>query len=191
MVLPQTKPDKRRYRCRASSMEALRSAALELLMTVGPEQVTIREIAERADVAHVYIPQYFGGKAELLADIYRTAAIEAAQAFSWPYVATTEMRPELLRLARLTLWLSANHPDGVPSGPRPLATRVTNAITQTFELDDRTANLVTERLIALVLVFASAPTAISPEPIDLAAHIDLEMRLLTALAAARDIDPSV
>jgi AcrR family transcriptional regulator len=184
-------PPKRRYRSRASSMEALRSAALEALTTVGPEQVTIREIAERADVAHVYIPQYFGGKAELLADIYPTAAIEAAQAFSWPYVATAEIRPELLRLARLTLWLSANHPDGVPSGPRPLATRVTNAITQTFELDDRTANLVTERLIALVLVFASAPTAISPEPIDLAAHIHLEMRLLTALAAARDTDPSV
>ena len=184
-------PPKRRYRSRASSMEALRSAALEVLMTVGPEQVTIREIAERADVAHVYIPQYFGGKAELLADIYPAAAIEAAEVFSWPGTTSLGIRPELLRLARLTLWLSANHPDGVPSGPRPLATRVTNAITQTFELDDRTANLVTERLIALVLVFASAPTAISAEPIDLAAHIDLEMRLLTALAAARDIDPSV
>lgn len=184
-------PPKRRYRSRASSMEALRSAALEVLLTVGPEQVTIREIAERADVAHVYIPQYFGGKAELLADIYPTAAFEAAQAFAWPSAATAAMPPELLRLARLALWLSANHPDGVPSSARPLATRVTDAIVQTFQLDNVTANLITERLIALVVVYAGAPTAVSPEPIDLAAHINLEMRLLKALAAARDTDPSV
>ncbi len=169
-------------------MDALRAAALQVLMTVGPEQVTIREIAERADVAHVYIPQYFGGKAELLADIYPAAGEEAARAFSLPYVATSDIRPELLRLARLALWLSSNHPDGVPNGQRPLATRVTGAITEAFQLDDHTAHLVTERLIALVLVFAGAPTAISPDPIDVAAHIDLEMRLLTALAAPRDTD---
>ena len=163
-------------------MDALRASAMELLLTHHPEHITIRDIAELADVAHVYIPQYFGGKAELFADIYPTAAIEAASGVAWPPLSATEIKPELLRLARLALWLAANHPGGVPAGPRPVANRLTDVLTEQYQLDARTAYLLTERLIALVTIFAGAPTAASPDPIDLAAHIDLEVRILTALA---------
>jgi len=61
-------------------MDAIRRAALHMLLTTGPDHVTIRDIADQAEVAHVYIPQYFGGKAELFADIYLIANDEAAQA---------------------------------------------------------------------------------------------------------------
>ncbi|MBL6759598.1 MAG: hypothetical protein O2986_10360 [Actinomycetota bacterium] len=57
-----------------------------------------------------------------------------------------------------------------------------DVLTEQYRLDARTAYLLTERLIALVTIFAGAPTAVSPDPIDLAAHIDLEVRILTALA---------
>ena len=163
-------------------MDAIRRAALHMLLTTGPDHVTIRDIADQAEVAHVYIPQYFGGKAELFADIYPTAAVEAASAVAWPQLSATEIKPELLRLARLALWLAANHPGGVPAGPRPVASRLTDVLTEQYQLDARTAYLLTERLIALVTIFAGAPTAVSPDPIDLAAHIDLEVRILTALA---------
>ena len=172
----------RRYRSRASSVEAIRSAALEILLTDNPESVTIREIAERADVAHVYIPQIFGSKAELFANIYPTAVEVAARTFTWPTSPDAGIRPELLRLARLALWLSAHHPDGVPDGQRPLASNLNDFITSTFGLDSDLAELIVERLIALVVIFAAAPTVVSPKPINLAAHIDLEFRLLAAFA---------
>lgn len=167
-------------------MDAIRRAALDVLLTTGPDHVTIRDIADQADVAHVYIPQYFGGKAELFADIYPIATAEAAGAFTWPETTAAGIRPELLRVARLALWLSANHPDGIPDGPRPLATRVAAYITESFQLDDQMAKLVTERLMALVVVFAAAPLVVSREPIDLAAHIELELRMLAALASSAD-----
>ncbi|MEY2957866.1 MAG: hypothetical protein RLZZ01_434 [Actinomycetota bacterium] len=169
-------------------MDAIRSSAIELLLATTPEHLTIREIAEHADVAHVCIPQYFGGKADLFADIFATVASEAAQAFTWPAKPAAGIRPELLRLARLALWLSANHPDGVPDGPRPLASRLKAFLVERYRLDDRTAALIVERLIGLVLVFAGAPTAVSRAPIDLAAHIELEFRILEALSrdAQRD-----
>jgi AcrR family transcriptional regulator len=163
-------------------MDAIRRAALHMLLTTGPDHVTIRDIADQAEVAHVYIPQYFGGKAELFADIYLIANEEAAQAFTWPETSASGIRPELLRLARLALWLAANHPNGVPAGPRSFANRLSNFLTEHYQLDASTAHLLTERLIALVTMFAGAPTVVSPDPIDLAAHIDLEVRILTALA---------
>lgn len=169
-------------------MDAIRAAAVELLLNVAPEHLTIREIAERADVAHVCIPQYFGGKAELFADVYPVVAIEAAQAFTWPETASAGIRPELLRLARLALWLAANHPDGVPGGSRPLASGLRAFLIERYRLDDRTAELVVERLVALVLVFAGAPTAVSGAPIDLAAHIELEFRILDALSGDASLD---
>ena len=190
MAKTPSDPPKRRYRSRGSSMDALRASAMELLLTHHPEHITIRDIAELADVAHVYIPQYFGGKAELFADIYPTAAIEAASGVAWPPLSATEIKPELLRLARLALWLAANHPGGVSAGPRPVVSRLTNVLTEQYQLDARTAYLLTERLIALVTVFAGAPTAVSPDPIDLAAHIDLEVRILTALAKESPQDSS-
>ena len=171
-------------------MDALRASAMELLLTHHPEHITIRDIAELADVAHVYIPQYFGGKAELFADIYPTAAVEAASAVAWPPLSATEIKPELLRLARLALWLAANHPGGVPAGPRPVVSRLPDVLTEQYQLDARTAYLLTERLIALVTIFAGAPTVVSPDPIDLAAHIDLEVRILTALAKESPQDSS-
>lgn len=176
-----TEKSRRRYQSRSQSMEALRRAALDVLLTEHPDDVTIRQIGDLADVAHTYIPQYFGGKSGLFADIYPMAAEAAAAVVVMPVVPLDAIKPELTRLARLALWLSSHHPLGIPSTERLLAAALSERVKSTFELDERTCELVVERLIAMVVVFAGAPTAVSPKPIDLAAHIELELRLLSTL----------
>jgi hypothetical protein len=47
---------------------------------------------------------------------------------------------------------------------------------------DATARIESERLIALVIVLAAFPDVVSPEPIDVQAHIALEMNMLADYA---------
>jgi len=178
-----TKPT-RTSRTRSESMALLQDAAVELLLNNQPETLTVRDIASRAGVAYRYIPDYFGGKAELFASIYPRVAQEAASVLGIPFAAAEAnfLSPQIIRHARLAIWLSSNHPKGVPLTERPIQRQLEQSLRQHFEIDDATAHLVSERLIALVLVLAAFPDAITAEPIDLRAHVALELNMLAAYA---------
>ena len=175
----------RTNRTRTESMALLEEATLDLLIDRMPESLTVREIAEVAGVHYRYIPDYFGGKAELFAAIYPRIAQEAADVLQFPFAAaiTNGVDPKLVRQARLAIWMSANHPKGVPASARPLQQQLGQILKTQFNVDDTTAKLVSERLIALVTVFAAYPDVVSPEPIDVQAHIELEIKMLISLAA--------
>ena len=162
-------------------MDALRASALDLLETVNPDDITIREIAEHAGVFHRYIPDYFGGKAELLADVYPTVAEQAALSLA-PFNGT-EIRPEVIRTARLAIWLSANRDEGVPSIERSLITSLITTLTSQARLDEPTATLMAQRMMAGVIVLAVFPDVVSDTPIDTSAHRKLENRIIGLLAA--------
>lgn len=164
-------------------MALLQDAAVELLLNNQPETLTVRDIASRAGVAYRYIPDYFGGKAELFAPIYPRVAQEAASVLGIPFAAAeANFLSQIIRHARLAIWLSSNHPKGVPLTERPIQRQLEQSLRQHFEIDDATAHLVSERLIALVLVLAAFPGAITAEPIDLRAHVALELNMLAAYA---------
>ncbi len=166
---------------RKETMDALRASALELLTTVNPGDLTIREIAEHAGVFHRYIPDYFGGKAELLADIYPTVVEQAALAIA-PFNGS-EIRPEVIRTARLAIWLSANRDEGVPRIERSLITALITTLTSQAGLDESTATLMAQRIMAGVIVLAVFPDVVSDTPIDISAHRKLENRIIGLLAA--------
>lgn len=174
------KPSKARNRTRSETMDFLRASALELLATIDPEALTIREISDHAGVFHRYIPDYFGGKAELLADIYPTARDQARGGLV--LLDGDGIRPEVIRLARLAVWLSANRDTGVPADGRPLTHSLVATLTEHTGLDDKTALLVAQRVMAGVIVLAAFPDVISNDPIDVAAHRDLEIRIVRLLA---------
>jgi AcrR family transcriptional regulator len=163
-------------------MALLQDAAVELLLNNQPETLTVRDIASRARVAYRYIPDYFGGKAELFASIYPRVAQEAASVLGIPFAAAEAnfLSPQIIRHARLAIWLSSNHPKGVPLTERPIQRQLEQSLRQHFEIDDATAHLVSELLIAQVLVLAAFPDAITAEPIDLRAHVALELNMLAA-----------
>ena len=174
----------RTSRTRSESMALLQDAAVELLLNNHPNTLTVRDIASRAEVAFRYIPDYFGGKAELFASIYPRIAQEAASTLMIPFAAAEAniLSPQIVRHARLAIWLSSNHPNGVPATERPIQAQLEQSLRQHFGIDDATAHLVSERLIALVLVLAAFPDAVTAEPIDIRAHIALELNMLAAYA---------
>ena len=174
----------RTNRTRSESMALLQDASLALLLENHPEVLTVRDIAERAGVHIRYIPDYFGGKAELFASIYPRVAAEAAEFIRFPFAAAVAngIAPQIVRHARLAIWLSSNHPHGVPMTDRPLQIRLQTTLIEQFGIDDATARIESERLIALVIVLAAFPDVVSPEPIDVQAHIALEMNMLAAYA---------
>ena len=174
------KPSRARNRTRSETMDLLRAAALELLATVDPESLTIREICDHAGVFHRYVPDYFGGKAELLADIYPTVR-EQARSGLVPLDGNS-IRPEVIRLARLAVWLSANRDTGVPADGRPITESLVTTLTDQVGLDARAALLVAQRIVASVIVLAAFPDVIADGPIDVAAHRELELRIVRLLA---------
>lgn len=166
------------------SMSLLEEATIALLLEAQPESLTVRDIAERAGVHFRYIPDYFGGKAELFAHVYPRVAREAAEDLSFPFIAESdaEISPKLVRTARLALWLSANHPAGVPASDRPIQHRVEEILVEKFGIDNDTATIAAQRLIALVIVVAAFPDVVSNDPIDIRAHLKLELEMLSSLS---------
>ena len=160
-------------------MDLLRASAITLLQRVDPQDLTIREISDHAGVYLRYIPDYFGGKAELLADIYPSILRRASGPMD---LNATVIKPEFVRAARLAIWLSAKRADGVPETDQPIYAAIIEAINQLTPLDEATAQLLAERLIASVVVLAAFPDVVKREPIDVAAHAELERRIIRLLA---------
>jgi AcrR family transcriptional regulator len=160
-------------------MDLLRASTITLLASVDPEQLTIREISDHAGVFHRYIPDYFGGKAELFADVYPTILHNASGPMN---LNTSAIKPELVRAARLAVWLSANRPDGVPDSDHPIYRTIINTLNEFTKLDEATAILLAERLVAGVVVLAAFPDVVKRGPIDIAAHAQLEQRIIRLLA---------
>jgi len=163
-------------------MKLLEDATVDLLLEQTPDSLTVRDIADRAGVPFRYIPDYFGGKAELFASIYPRVATEAAESLTYPFAASVVngISRQIVRHARLAVWLSSNHPDGVPTTERVLQHRLMETLISQFGVDEATAKTVSERLIALVIVLAAFPDVVSSESIDVQAHIELEMNMLAA-----------
>jgi len=176
---PPAGTPKRSQRSRTETMNLLRAATLELLETINPNDLTIRDIADRAGVYHRYVPDYFGGKAELLADVYPIVQAQAAAGLA-PLDGET-LRPEIIHLAHLAVWLSQNRDSGVPTGSREIAEQLMSTFTTGLGLDDTVALLLAQRLMAGVITIAAFPDVISDKPIDIAAHRALELKLLQLL----------
>lgn len=163
-------------------MALLEEATVTLLLETEPDALTVRDIAEHAGVHFRYIPDYFGGKAELFASIYARVADEAAAVLTFPFAAAVSkgINPKIVRLARLAVWLSVNHPSGVPASDRPIQHRLEHIVIEQFGIDRETAKIIAERLIALVIVLAAFPDVVTSEPINVQAHITLELNMLAA-----------
>jgi AcrR family transcriptional regulator len=58
---------------------AIQAAALELLSERGPRDVTVRDIAERAQVNHALVHRHFGTKDELVRSVLRSESAKIAE----------------------------------------------------------------------------------------------------------------
>ena len=68
--------DKSTYKGRKNVEKKLINSAAELVGSIGPNQLSIRDIADHAGVNHAQIHHYFGGKQGLLEATYKQLAFE-------------------------------------------------------------------------------------------------------------------
>ena len=68
--------DKNRYKGRKNVEKQLINSAAILVGSIGPNQLSIRDIADHAGVNHAQIHHYFGGKQGLLEATYKQLAFE-------------------------------------------------------------------------------------------------------------------
>lgn len=100
--MPDTPTVGRRERKKAATRQAIADAALELFLEHGYERVSVRDVAEKADVSTTTLFAHFPGKEALVFD--REAEVEAA------LTAAVRERPpgqdvvEALRAHALTSW---------------------------------------------------------------------------------------
>ena len=76
LVKIKTNTDKKNTKGRSNVEKALIDSAAELVGVMGPNQLSIRDIAEHANVNHAQIHHYFGGKQGLLEATYKQLAFE-------------------------------------------------------------------------------------------------------------------
>ena len=72
----ESKKNKKTTKGRHSVEKALINSAAELVGSVGPNQLSIRDIADHAGVNHAQIHHYFGGKQGLLEATYKQLAFQ-------------------------------------------------------------------------------------------------------------------
>lgn len=149
--------DKRSYVRQAEIKERIVETTLRLLLTRDPESLTIREIAAHAKTHHRYIPDYFGGKGPLLAEVFPLASaaivgiVEEGTFKTFP-------SPELVRMIRLVSWLAVNEPSWFRTRKNG---RVLEAVTayyqNTYGLNDANARHMAQKLVAAVVVSVLYP----------------------------------
>lgn len=79
MTSTEPTPDRTGGRDREASKQALIAAATELLAERGPNDVSVREIAQRAGVNHGLVHHYFGSKTGLVTAVLDDLAQRTAQ----------------------------------------------------------------------------------------------------------------
>ena len=83
-------------RGRKNVEKRLIDSAAFLVSSVGPNQLTIRDIADHAGVNHAQIHHYFGGKKGLLVATYKQLAFEHVQQLERRDISPTNLGNEPL-----------------------------------------------------------------------------------------------
>jgi len=154
------KPEKRTYVRRTDIEERLVDTALQLLLTRDPESLTIREIAAQAKTHHRYIPDYFGGKGPLFAEVFPRASASMVGIVNEGTFKTFPS-PELVRMIRLVSWLAVNEPSWFRTRKNGMVLEAVTAYYQnTYGLNDVNARHMGQKLVAAVVVSVLYPEMI-------------------------------
>jgi AcrR family transcriptional regulator len=154
------KPAKRTYVKQADVKERIVESTLALLLTRDPEALTIREIATHANTHHRYIPDYFGGKGPLLAQVLplTTAAITGIVNEGSPASFPSK---ELTRIIRLTAWLAVNEPSWFRTRTSGMVLEtVTEFYAKVYGLNEDNAHHMAQKLVGSAITAVLYPEII-------------------------------
>jgi AcrR family transcriptional regulator len=181
MSSTETEPTRTRTP-RHEARQNVLNATLELLTERDPEQITVRDIAERSGHHHRFIQDWFGGKANLFAEAFQEINAEIAQMIGFEGDVSTGPDPLIVRSVRLMNWLVANDPSSVTGERmRPVVNRVQNMYQDRFGIDADTARLLAQRMMFIMTGVVLFKDVFGVAEIDLPKQVALEFDIARRL----------
>jgi AcrR family transcriptional regulator len=183
---PVARPARQQRTNRVEGRRHMVAAAIELLRTRPPDQITVRDVAEAAGHHHRFVQAWFGGKVGLFREAFDQLTADRAARTLGPRADQPRLDADTVLIVTLMNWLVATEP-GCLDGPRP--TPILDRTTAIYH-EDYGLPLDVARLMALRLVGASIAAMLFPGPLgitepDVVAIAELERELIRLLVASR------
>ena len=170
-----------KYETREVVRARIIESTLQLLLDQSPADLTLRQIAQHAKCHHPDIAMYFGGKLGLYKELLPFVAEIIATRGLPPTFAKPSI--ELVRIVRLTAWLDEQDPDYFKNASeRVIRDALTNIYVQRFNLPIDVAQLLGQRLMALVFTAVLHPGSIGLQEQQFSEHFALEIKIAQLLA---------
>ena len=169
-----------KYETREVVRARIIESTLHLLLDQSPADLTLRQIAQHAKCHHPDIATYFGGKL----DLYKELLPMVAEVIATRGLPPTFAKPsaELVRLVRLTAWLDEQDPAYFRNASeRVLHDGLTNIYVKQFNLPIDVAQLLGQRLMALVFTAVLYTGAIGVQEQQFSEHLALEIKIAQLL----------
>lgn len=163
-------------------MATILDATVELLRVHSPDEVGVRDIADRAGHNQRFVVEWFGSKVELFRQAFFRLADEFRHTVQVPIAGST-IPSEFVVIVRLMNWLAANDP-GVfrNTTERPLLEMIAAGYRQRFGLDERLSELLAQRLVAGAVSTILFGDLLRMTPGDFHGQVVLEARVASLLA---------
>ena len=153
-------PAKRTYVKQGDVKQRIVESTLALLLTRDPEALTIREIAAHANTHHRYIPDYFGGKGPMLAEVLPLTTAVMSGIINEGLLANFPSK-ELTRIIRLTAWLAVNEPTWFRARTSGMALEtVTEFYVNVYGLNEDNARHMAQKLVGSAITAVLYPEII-------------------------------
>jgi AcrR family transcriptional regulator len=157
-------------------------ATLTLLAERDPDQITVREIAERAGHHHRFIQDWFGGKTSLFAEAFHELTLQLASRIDFARANPTGPDPLVVRSVRLMNWLVANEPTAVTGDRmRPVVNRLQHLYIERFGIEPDTARLLAQRMMFLMSGVVLFKDAFGISNVDIPRQVELEFEIARLL----------
>ena len=156
----EASPGRRPRRSRSEGVDLLLAAAINLLRSHEPSDLTVRAVAERATIHHRFINEWFGGKVGLLRAVHDKSAVEIADRIanaSNPGDLRGDLFEQIRRQVVLVTWLIQNGTrfDDIERA-FPVISQARRTLAENFDMTDddalRSAHVIGALIYADVLL---------------------------------------
>jgi AcrR family transcriptional regulator len=160
-------------------MRSFVDAAVALLREYPPDDITVRQIADRAGHSHRFIGEWFGGKAHLYRAALETLITQAAPAATPMHA--DQIQPDIRTAIHVLAWLRSSEPaalEGFTLAP------IADAIAERYlsvGVEPDVARLLARRVIAMAISFELFGDAISFDDDSVRHQTSLEQRIVRLL----------
>lgn len=181
--MASVKSDVSRHRTpRHEAEQNILRATLELLAEKDPDQITVREIAERSGHNHRFVKEWFGGKTRLFAKAFEELNLHLAERLDFNRPTSEIPDPGVAQVVRLMNWLVANDPGSISRDRmRPVLNRLQHMYEDRFGIDDYTSLLLAQRMMFLISGLVLFKDVVAAENHDLPRQVALEFEIARLL----------